>query len=70
MAVITGASAGVARATARALVQRGWSLGLLARGQKRLDATLADAESSGASAIVVGSSAAVAQFLRIQFVDR
>jgi NAD(P)-dependent dehydrogenase (short-subunit alcohol dehydrogenase family) len=58
VAVITGASAGVGRATARALVQRGWSLGLLARGQKGLDATLADAEAAGASAIAVSTDVA------------
>jgi NAD(P)-dependent dehydrogenase (short-subunit alcohol dehydrogenase family) len=58
VAVITGASAGVGRATARALVQRGWSLGLLARGQKGLDAARADAEAAGATAIAVSTDVA------------
>jgi NADP-dependent 3-hydroxy acid dehydrogenase YdfG len=63
VAVITGASAGVGRATSRALARRGWSLGLLARGQKGLDATLAETERLGVPATAVstdvGDAAAV-----------
>ncbi len=51
--MITGGTAGVGRATARALARRGWSLGLLARGQKGLDATSAEVEAAGARAISV-----------------
>jgi NADP-dependent 3-hydroxy acid dehydrogenase YdfG len=58
VAVITGASAGVGRATARALARRGWSLGLLARGQKGLDATLAETERLGVPAIAVSTDVA------------
>jgi NADP-dependent 3-hydroxy acid dehydrogenase YdfG len=50
VAVVTGASAGVGRATARALAGRGWAVGLLARGQKGLDATAAEVEAAGARA--------------------
>jgi len=58
VAVITGATAGVGRATARALSQRGWSLGLLARGQKGLDGTAADVEAAGAKAFPVSTDVA------------
>ena len=56
--MITGASAGVGRATARALARRGWSVGLLARGQKGLDAASADVEEAGARAYAVSTDVA------------
>jgi NADP-dependent 3-hydroxy acid dehydrogenase YdfG len=40
--VVTGASAGVGRATAAAFGRAGWSVGLLARGQAGLDAAAAE----------------------------
>lgn len=40
--VVTGASAGVGRATASAFAERGWSVGLLARGEAGLKATAAE----------------------------
>jgi NAD(P)-dependent dehydrogenase (short-subunit alcohol dehydrogenase family) len=46
--VVTGASAGVGRATVRELARRGASLGLLARGSAGLEAARADAERLGA----------------------
>ncbi len=55
VAVVTGATAGVGRATARALAGRGWSLGLLARGQKGLDAALAEAERLGVRAAAIST---------------
>jgi NADP-dependent 3-hydroxy acid dehydrogenase YdfG len=58
VAVITGATAGVGRATARVLARRGWSLGLVARGQKGLDATAAEVEAAGARAIPVSADVA------------
>lgn len=51
--VITGASAGVGRATAHAFAARGARLGLIARGADRLDATLAEVEARGGKGIVI-----------------
>jgi len=51
--VITGASAGVGRATARAFARRGWNVGLLARGRDGLEAARAEAERAGARALVL-----------------
>lgn len=45
--VITGASAGVGRATALEFARRGARIGLLARGQEGLDATVRDVEQAG-----------------------
>jgi NAD(P)-dependent dehydrogenase (short-subunit alcohol dehydrogenase family) len=56
--VITDASAGVGRASATALARRGWSLGLLARGQKGLDATASEVEGLGARAVSVSTDVA------------
>jgi NAD(P)-dependent dehydrogenase (short-subunit alcohol dehydrogenase family) len=53
VAVITGASAGVGRATARALAERGWSLGLLARGEDGLKAAADEAARVGVRALVL-----------------
>ena len=51
--VITGASAGVGRATTRAFAHYGARIGLLARGQEALEATAAEVESLGGKALVV-----------------
>jgi short-subunit dehydrogenase len=51
--VITGASAGVGRATARAFARRGASIGLIARGHTGLDAAKKDVEELGGKAIVI-----------------
>ncbi len=56
--MITGASAGVGRATVHALARRGWSLGLIARGQKGLDAAAADVEAAGGRAVPVSTDVA------------
>jgi NAD(P)-dependent dehydrogenase (short-subunit alcohol dehydrogenase family) len=53
IAVVTGASAGVGRATVRALAERGWSLGLLARGEDGLKSAADEAERAGARALVL-----------------
>ena len=50
--VITGASAGVGRALARAYGRRGASVGLIARGHEGLDATRRDIEDAGGRALV------------------
>ncbi len=51
--VVTGASAGVGRATARAFARRGASLALIARGRDGLEATAKEVEAAGASAVVL-----------------
>ncbi len=51
--VITGASAGVGRATARAYAKRGASLALIARGTDGLEATRAEVEKLGGKALVL-----------------
>jgi len=51
--VITGASAGVGRATARAFGRRGASIGLIARDRHRLEAAKAEIELAGGRALVV-----------------
>ena len=51
--VITGASGGIGRATARLLAQRGDRLGLLARGEAGLAGAREDVEALGGSAIAV-----------------
>lgn len=40
--VITGGSAGVGRATARAFAAKGWNVGVVARGRERLDDAVAE----------------------------
>jgi NADP-dependent 3-hydroxy acid dehydrogenase YdfG len=48
---ITGASAGVGRATAVAFAREGFSIGLLARGRERLERACLEIEASGAEAL-------------------
>lgn len=50
--MITGASAGVGRATARAFAERGARIGLLARGRDGLEGARAEVERAGGDAIV------------------
>lgn len=50
--VITGASAGVGRATARAFGDRGAQIGLLARGCEALEHARKEIEASGGKALV------------------
>lgn len=56
--VITGASAGVGRATARAFARAGWKVGLVARGETGLDATRAELERLGATAVTLPTDVA------------
>jgi len=56
--VITGASAGVGRATARAFARRGARIGLLARGGEGLEGARRDVEAAGGEALVVPTDVA------------
>jgi NAD(P)-dependent dehydrogenase (short-subunit alcohol dehydrogenase family) len=51
--VITGGSAGIARATARLFGARGAQVGLIARGEAGLDGAVADVEQAGGSALAI-----------------
>jgi NAD(P)-dependent dehydrogenase (short-subunit alcohol dehydrogenase family) len=51
--VITGASAGVGRATARAFGKRGAKVGLIARGREGLEAAKREIEADGGEALVL-----------------
>src|ERR671927_1203658 len=51
--VITGASAGVGRATARAFAREGAYIGLLARGRDGLEGARRDVEELGGHALVL-----------------
>ncbi len=53
--VITGASAGVGRATAVAFAKRGARVGLLARGRDGLEGAKTEVESSGGKALVIAT---------------
>jgi short-subunit dehydrogenase len=59
--VITGASAGVGRATARAFAHRGAALGLIARGRAGLDAAAAEVNALGGKAVAVSADVASAE---------
>lgn len=56
--VITGASAGVGRATARAFARRGAQVGLLARGRDGLEGARRDVEAAGGRALVLPADVA------------
>ena len=53
VAVITGASAGIGRATAREFARRGCSIALLARGREGLEAAAREVEELGGEALVI-----------------
>jgi NADP-dependent 3-hydroxy acid dehydrogenase YdfG len=56
--VITGASSGIGRATARRFAAPGVKLGLIARGRDGLEATRREVEAAGAEALVVPADVA------------
>ncbi|TMT85409.1 SDR family NAD(P)-dependent oxidoreductase [Haloterrigena sp. H1] len=56
--VVTGASAGVGRATARAFADRGAKVGLLARGEDGLEGAREEVERAGGEAVVVPTDVA------------
>ncbi|MGR4880324.1 SDR family oxidoreductase [Streptomyces sp. LARHCF249] len=59
--VITGASAGIGRATARAFAERGDDIVLIARGRVGLDAAAREVEEAGGRALVVPADTADAR---------
>jgi short-subunit dehydrogenase len=58
--VVTGASAGVGRATVRAFAREGAAVGLIARGAERLEAARAEIERAGGRALAVTADVAEA----------
>ena len=58
VAVITGASAGVGRATARAFADHGFDVALLARGRAGLDGAAADVRAAGGRALPIPTDVA------------
>jgi len=60
---ITGASAGIGRATARLFAERGASVGLIARGQAGLDGAVRDVQQAGGTALAVPAD--VADFAQV-----
>src|SRR5580693_4991858 len=62
--VITGASAGIARATARLYGERGASVGLIARGKAGLAGAARDVEEAGGKALAI--SADVADYHQVE----
>lgn len=63
MVVITGASAGVGRATARAFARRGARIGLIARGPDGLAATAREVEALGGRALALPLDVADAELV-------
>src|SRR4029077_3988519 len=56
--VVTGASAGIGRATARLFGERGDRVGLIARGQAGLDGAAKEVEQAGGTALAVSADVA------------
>jgi NAD(P)-dependent dehydrogenase (short-subunit alcohol dehydrogenase family) len=61
--VITGASAGVGRATARAFAEYGFDVALLARGEAGLEAAARDVADAGGRALIIPTD--VSQFAQV-----
>ena len=59
--VVTGASAGVGRATARAFARQGARIGLIARGRAGLEGAKRDVENLGGEAMVLPTDVADAK---------
>ena len=57
--VVTGASAGVGRATAQAFAREGAKIGLLARGRDGLEAARHEVEAAGGKALVIPTDVAI-----------
>ncbi|GGX98581.1 SDR family oxidoreductase [Streptomyces anandii] len=58
LAVVTGGTAGVGRATVREFAARGYDVAVLARGQAGLDGAVADVEAAGGSALGIPTDVA------------
>jgi len=58
VAVVTGGTAGLGRATVRELASRGWDVAILARGIEGLEATKSEVEALGQRAIAVSTDVA------------
>jgi NAD(P)-dependent dehydrogenase (short-subunit alcohol dehydrogenase family) len=58
VAVVTGSSGGVGRATARALAREGFDIALLARGREGLEAAAAEVEAVGRRALAIPTDVA------------
>jgi short-subunit dehydrogenase len=58
---ITGASAGIGRAAARAFAERGYGVGLIARDTERLEAACREVQSAGGSALAAPADVADAE---------
>jgi NAD(P)-dependent dehydrogenase (short-subunit alcohol dehydrogenase family) len=56
--VVTGASAGIGRATASLFAERGACVGLIARGQAGLDGAVSDVENAGGKALAISADVA------------
>src|SRR5436309_6645418 len=63
--VVTGASAGVGRAAARAFGRQGACVGLLARGRAGLEGARRDVEAAGGEALIVPTDVADAEAVEV-----
>ena len=60
VAVVTGGTAGIGRAAVRCLAERGWDVGIIARGEERLSATVDEVRAMGGRAVGVSADVASA----------
>ena len=58
VAVVTGGTVGIGRATARLLAERGWSVGVIARDEDRLRATETELRANGVQALAIAADVA------------